>query len=305
MDKLKIAAVQISPVFLDKHKTWIKLKKYLDEAVSNGAELIVWGETLIPGYPQWVSISGGANFDNEDQKQSFLKYWQEAVSLDGPIIDDMKSFSKKYNVMLMGGILEKSDISSSVYCTLITISNGELLGRHRKIKPTYEERLVWSDGDAKGIKVYDTKIGKIGGLNCWENWLPLARAALHRMGEKIHVAVWPGSYRNTRDITRFMALEGRSWVISVSGMLRKDDITHLSNDEFPVKDKVMVSDGYWNNGGSIVVNPRGEIVAGPLIDEEGIIYANLDIDTVIKERHNLDISGHYSRFDIFDFKVNQ
>jgi nitrilase len=303
MDKIKVAAIQISPVFLDKKKTWVKLQKYLKEAVDKGAELIVWGETLIPGYPQWVSVSGGASFDNEKQKQTYFKYWNEAVSLDGPIIQQMKEFTSRYEVMLMGGILEKD--GSSVYCTLITIKDGELLGRHRKIKPTYEERLVWSDGDGKGIQVYDTKIGKVGGLNCWENWLPLARAALHQMGEVIHVAVWPGSYRNTKDITRFIALEGRSWVISVSGMLAKQDIDHLSDEVFPVKQKVIGSDGYWNNGGSVIVNPKGEIVAGPLIDEEGIIYAELDVESVIKERHNLDISGHYSRFDIFELKVNK
>lgn len=302
MDTLKVAAVQISPVFLDKKKTWDKLRKYLLEAVTNGAELIVWGETLIPGYPQWVGTSGGANFNNEDQKQTYLKYWQEAVSLDGSVINEMKEFSKENKVMLMGGVLEQE--GGSVYCTLITINNGEILGRHRKVKPTYEERLVWSDGDSKGIKVYDTKIGaKIGGLNCWENWIPLARAALHDMGEMIHVAVWPGSNRNTKDITKFMALEGRSWIISVSGMLRKEDLMHLDEKEFPVKHKVLASEGYWNDGGTVIVNPKGEVVAGPLIDEEGIIYADLDIESVIKERHNFDYSGHYSRKDIFQLVV--
>ncbi len=303
MDKLKIAAIQISPVFLDKNKTWEKLKQFLTDAVNNGAELIVWGETLIPGYPQWLSVSGGANFNNPEQKKAYYKYWSEALPLDDPIITDMKKFSKEHNVMLMGGILERD--GSSVYCTLITIANGKLLGRHRKIKPTYEERLVWADGDAKGIKVYDTKIGKIGGLNCWENWLPLARAALHMMGEYIHVAVWPGSYRNTKDITKFIALEGRSWVVSVSGMLSKNDLLHLSEEEFPVLKKVITSDSYWNNGGSMIVNPRGEVVAGPLIDEEGILYAEMDIQTIIEERQNLDISGHYSRSDIFKLIINK
>lgn len=303
MTKLKVAAVQISPIFLDKNKTWLKLLGYLEEAVKNGAELITWGETLIPGYPQWVGVSDGASFNNDDQKASYLKYWEEAVALDGKIISAMKDFSRKHGVMLMGGILEQSH--SSVYATLITIDNGELLSRHRKIKPTYEERLVWADGDGKGLKVFDTKIGKVGGLNCWENWLPLARAALHKQGEIVHVAVWPGSLRNTEDITRFMALEGRSWVISVSGMLQKENVQHLSKDEFPVIEKVLESKGYWNNGGSVIVNPKGEIVAGPLVDEEGIIYADLDREIVIKERQNFDISGHYSRFDIFDFNIRQ
>jgi len=215
------------------------------------------------------------------------------------IIENMKALAKELDIMMMGGIAEK--FGGSIYCTLLTINQeGEILGRHRKVKPTYRERLVWADGDGLGLKTYSLNGIKIGGLNCWENWLPLARAKLHLQEEILHVAVWPGGLSNTQDITRFIALEGRSWVISVSGMFRSSDISHLDKVEFPIKDMMESRNDYWQNGGTMIVDPRGKVVAGPLVDEEGIIYADIDPIIAIEERHNFDISGHYSRFDIFN-----
>jgi len=296
---IKIASVQIAPIFLDSRKTWEKLERFINEAASNGATLVTWGETLIPGYPCWLSPSGGAKFNNPDQKKAYATYWREALHLNDPIIEEIKKLAKKLDVMLMGGIAEKE--SGSTYCTLITVgADGCLLGRHRKIKPTYCERMVWADGDSLGLKTYPLGETRIGGLNCWENWLPLARAALHAQGEMIHLAVWPGSYWLTRDITRFIALEGRSWVVSTSGLIRPQDFAHLDEDDFPMKEVMMSRKTSWGNGGSMIVNPKGEVVAGPIIDEEGIIYADVDPLMAVEERQNLDISGHYSRFDIFN-----
>ena len=297
---IRVAGVQIAPVFLNAYETWKKLEGFLREAKSKGAELVTWGETLIPGYPVWLSHSGGARFDDLDQKTAYATYWKEALNLDSsPIIDEMKSLASELEIMLMGGIAERG--GSSIYCTLLTIGqDGTILGRHRKVKPTYEERLVWADGDGLGLKTYPLKDIKVGGLNCWENWLPLARASLHIQGETLHISVWPGSERNTKDITRFIALEGRSWVVSVSGLLRPTDFDHLKEEEFPMKDIMESHRESWMNGGSVIVNPKGETVAGPLIEEEGIIYADIDPLLAIQERQNLDISGHYSRFDIFN-----
>jgi nitrilase len=160
--------------------------------------------------------------------------------------------------------------------------------------------LVWADGDGVGLKTYPLKNARIGGLNCWENWLPLARASLHLQGELIHVAVWPGNLRNTQDITRFIALEGRSWVISVSGFLRPTDFSHLTEDEFPMKEVMESFDKNWLNGGTVISDPTGQFTADPLVDSEGIVYADLDPLAAIEERQNFDISGHYSRFDIFN-----
>ena len=298
-----VSIIQIAPVFLDKKKTWEKLKIKIQEAVANGAELITWGETLIPGYPQWVSQAGGAKFNDDDHKRAYSKYWKEALTIDDPIIMEMQDITRDNDIMLMGGIAERS--GGSIYCTLITIQNGELLGRHRKVKPTYEERLVWADGDAQGLKVYDTSAGRIGGLNCWENWIPYCRAALHEQGEMIHVSVWPGSINLTKDISRYMAKEGRSWIISASGLIRSEDFEHLNEKEFPLKQAMINGRDIYQNGGSMIVDPKGEIVAGPLIDEEGILYADIDENTVIQERHNFDYSGHYSRKDIFELRINK
>jgi nitrilase len=297
---IKVASIQIAPVFLDAQKTWEKLSKEITEAKSNDVDLVTWGETLIPGYPIWVSPSGGAKFNNKQQKQVYSKYWKEALHLgESEIIKDMKNLAKELKVMFMGGIAEK--YSGSIYCTLLTISKeGEILGRHRKLKPTYEERLVWADGDREGLKTYDLEGIKVGGLNCWENWMPLPRVALHLQEEMLHVAVWPGSLKLTQDITRFVALEGRSYVMSTSGLIRPSDFSHLDEKEFPMKRIMESRTSSWQNGGSMIVDPKGEIIAGPLVDEEGILYAEINPKLVIEERQNFDISGHYSRFDLFN-----
>jgi len=297
---IRVASIQIAPVFLDAQKTWKKLEKKIMEAKSNGAELVTWGETLIPGYPIWVSPSGGARFNDKHQKKVYAKYWDEAIKLDNSkIIEEMKQLAKKLEVMLMGGIAEKD--GGSIYCTLLTIGpDGEIKGRHRKLKPTYEERLVWADGDREGLKTHKLKGLRVGGLNCWENWMPLARVALHLQEEILHIAVWPGSSKLTEDISRFIALEGRSWVVSTSGLIRSIDFLHLDEEVFPMKQIMESRTSSWQNGGSMIVDPTGKIVQGPLIDKEGILYENIDPLVAIQERQNFDISGHYSRFDIFN-----
>ncbi len=297
---IRVACIQIAPVFLDSKKTWEKLSQYISEAASKGAQLATWGETLIPGYPVWISRTNGARFNDLHQKRAYSKYWRESIHLKKNIlIDEMKKQAKQEKIMLMGGIAEKE--SGSTYCTLITVGpEGELLGRHRKIKPTFEERLVWADGDALGLRTHKLRDFQVGGLNCWENWLPLARASLHLQEEIIHVAVWPGSLRLTQDISRFIALEGRSWVLSVSGLIRPSDFSHLSEKEFPFKKLMTSAEKSMQNGGSMIVNPKGEVVAGPIIDEEGILYYDVDPYLAVEERQNLDISGHYSRFDLFN-----
>ncbi len=300
---MKVAVIQMSPVFLDKSASWKKLMAMILEAIEQGASVITWGETLIPGYPVWMGLTDSARWDNPDQKRAYSTYVRESVSLDGPIVDEMRNISSEHGVMLMGGILEAD--GSSVYATLLTIGfEGEVLGRHRKIKPTFDERLIWADGDTEGLRTYETPEGRIGGLNCWENWIPLTRAALHQEGEMIHVAVWPGSFSLTKDITRFMALEGRSWILSACGVYRGEDFGHLSVDDFPMRDEMMKAGGI-HSGGSLIANPIGEIIAGPLPDyEEGILYADVDRRTVLEERQNFDHSGHYSRPDLLRLTKN-
>ena len=300
---VRVAAIQIAPILFNGKKTWEKLENYIREAHDNNAELVTWGETLIPGYPFWISPTGGASWDNTDQKKTYSSYWREALDFqNSDILSKIKNIASELKIMMMGGVAEKS--SGSTYCTLITINEeGELINRHRKIKPTYEERLVWADGDGKGIKTVPFKGYKIGGLNCWENWIPYARAALHKQNELLHVAVWPGSESITRDITKFIAKEGRYWVISVSGLLRTEDLINVSEDDFPLKKLLNLEEKkgkFWQNGGTVIADPKGKFVNEPLIEKEGIVYADVDFMKAIEERQNFDYSGHYSRFDIFN-----
>ncbi len=294
---LRLAVLQVAPVFLDAEGTWDKIKAMAKQAVDDGAEVIVWGESLIPGYPNWPS------FDISDRQETlYAMYWDQALTLDGALVDDIKSFARKHKVMIIGGIAEKD--SGSTFATVITIGpDGELWGRHRKLKPTWKERLIWSDGDGIGLKTHDTKIGKIGSLNCWENWLPLARAALHQQGEFIHVGVWPGNENLVKDIGRFIALEAKSWSVIACGLLRSSDMENLSEEDVPFKREMLDFKETWQNGGSRIIAPNGETVAGPLFDEEGIIAADLDAKSVIEARQLMDHSGHYSRSDILALEV--
>ncbi len=298
-----VAGIQIAPVFLDSQKTWVKLSEFIREAHDKGSNLVSWGESLIPGYPFWLGASGAASWDNADQKRAFSTYWQEALDLNSSsILTEMKDLARELKIMMMGGIAEKS--SGSIHATLITIDeNGELINRHRKLKPTYAERLVWADGDGLGLKTVPFQGYQIGGLNCWENWIPYARAALHKQNEMLHIAVWPGNSHVTSDITRFIAKEGRYWVLSVSGLIRTDDVTHLSEEDFPIKSVLDLDnkkEKLWQNGGSCISNPGGKYVTKPVVGKEEILYADIDFRAVIEERQNFDYSGHYSRFDIFN-----
>ncbi|MHA2030552.1 MAG: carbon-nitrogen hydrolase family protein [Candidatus Kariarchaeaceae archaeon] len=300
---VRIAGIQIAPVFLDSKKTFEKLSGYIRDAHENEAKLVSWGETLIPGYPFWLGASGAAKWNDSDQKKTFSTYWREAIDLtNSVIISDMKKLAKELKIMMIGGIAEKS--SGSTYATLITINEeGKLINRHRKMKPTYAERLVWADGDGLGLNTVPFQGYKIGGLNCWENWIPYARAALHKQNELLHVAVWPGNDVVTRDITKFIAMEGRYWVLSVSGLIRTEDLLHLSEKEFPVRKLLNLEakkGKFWQNGGSVIADPKGNYLDKPLKEKEGIIYADIDFLTAIEERQNFDYSGHYSRFDIFN-----
>ena len=224
---LKVALAQIAPVWLNKKKTLERIVETVEEAAAEKAELLVFGEAYLPGYPLWLAYTNGAAWDLKVNKELHAHYARNAVCIENGDLDKITAMARKNKLAIYLGIIERpSDRGGhSLYCSLVYIDqNGNIKSVHRKLQPTYDERLTWSPGDGHGLQVHQLKEFTVGGLNCWENWMPLVRSSLYAMGEDLHVAVWPGSDHNTRDITRFIARESRSFVISVSTLTRKNDL---------------------------------------------------------------------------------
>ena len=219
---LKVGLAQISPVWLDKEKTIEKIVATVKDAVKEKCELVVFGEGLLPGYPFWLALTGGAEWDTKINKELHAHYANNAIQIEAGELDNICQLAKENKIAIYLGIIEraKNRGGHSLYCSLVYINQqGKIQSVHRKLQPTYDERLIWAPGDGNGLQVHPLKKFTVGGLNCWENWMPLPRTALYGMGEDLHIAVWPGSNHNNKDITRFIARESRSYVISVSSLM--------------------------------------------------------------------------------------
>ena len=303
--KLTVALAQISPVWLDREQTVGKVARWVEKAAERGAGLVVFGETLVPGYPFWLAHTGGADFDSKVENVFHSHYLDQAVDLDAGHLDPLSDLAKGHGIHVMLGCFERPRDRGghTGYCSLVSIdSEGVIHNVHRKVMPTYEERLSWGMGDGHGLKVFPVGPFKVGGLNCWENWIPLLRSTLYAQGENLHVAVWPGSPRLTRDITRFLALEGRSFVLSVSGVLTREEVP----ENMPHRDLIVASvPETLADGGSCIASPTGEWVMEPADGREQLLVAELPLGTVYEERQNFDPSGHYSRPDIVRLHVNR
>ena len=304
-DALQIAIAQLAPVWLNKKATLAKIAEAIQEAATQKAQLVCFGETLLPGYPFWLELTEGARFNSPIQKEIFAHYLKEAVNIENGDLESLCILAKQYSMAVYIGCAERATdrAGHSVYCSLVYIDNqGIIQSVHRKLMPTYEERLAWSFGDGNGLKVHELEAFTVGGLNCWENWMPLARTALYAQGEDLHVAVWPGNVRNTIDLTKHIALENRMYVLSVSGLMRKTDI----NNDIPHHDLIRQNaPEFLSNGGSCIAAPDGTWVIEPIPEKEIVVTATIDLNEVRKERQNFDPSGHYSRPDIFELMVNR
>jgi len=305
MTSLKLALPQLYPVWLDRTGGLRQVVETIQKAAKEEAELIVFSEGFVPGYPFWLDQSGGANFDNPVQKAIFSHYSDQAVTIEDGHLDDVCAALKAANMACYLGIIERprSITGHSLYCSFVYIDkSGTIQSVHRKLRPTFDERLVWSPGDGNGLVTHKLESFTVGGLNCWENWMPLARAALYGQGEDLHIACWPGSDRNTADITPFLAKEGRSYCVSVSALMHKDRVgDHIPHADYIRETLAEIP----SNGGSCVAAPDGSWVLPPLMHEEGIRYAELDPARVREERQNFDPAGHYSRPDVTQLTIDR
>ena len=302
---LKLALPQLSPQWLSRSAALDKVIKTITLAAKEKADLIVFSEGYVPGYPFWLSGTGGAEFNSEKQKEIFAHYSDQAVTIEAGHLKDVQQALKAAKMAAYLGIIERAADRSghSLYCSYVYIDNqGIVQSVHRKLQPTFEERLVWSPGDGAGLVTHKLNGFTLGGLNCWENWMPLSRAALYAQGEDLHIACWPGSDRNTEDLTPVLAKEGRSYCVSVSAIMRAQDV----RDDMPFADEIRAAIGKMAaNGGSCVAAPDGSWVLPPVTGEENIRYCELDPAFVRRERQNFDPSGHYSRPDVTQLTVNR
>jgi len=298
----KVAAVQATPVFLDREATIDKACELIATAGSEGARLIVFPEAFIPTYPDWVWTipSGEEGILNE----LYAELLSNSVTIPSDATDRLCRAAKLANAYVVMGMSERNVEASgaSLYNTLLYIdAQAEILGKHRKLVPTGGERLVWAQGDGSTLQVYDTPLGKLGGLICWENYMPLARYAMYAWGTQIYVAATWDRGQPWLSTLRHIAKEGRVYVIGCCIAMRKDDIP----DRYAMKQKFYAEEDEWINiGDSAIVNPEGHFIAGPVRKQEEILYAEIDPRMMQGPKWMLDVAWHYARPDVFQLTVH-
>ena len=302
---LKFALPQLAPAWLSRDAGIAKVVATIREAAREGANMIAFSESFIPGYPFWLDLMEGARFDDARQKAMFSHYSEQAVTIEDGHLAPVCEALREAKMAGYLGIIERprDRTGHSLYASYVFIdAEGGIRSVHRKLCPTYEERLVWSPGDGHGLVTHRVGGFVAGGLNCWENWMPLVRAALHAQGEDLHVMGWPGNLRNTKDLTPVLAKEGRSYCVSVSAIMRRSDI----RDDTPfAEDLRALMPDLAADGGSCISAPDGSWVLEPLVGEEGLRVAGLDPARIREERQNFDLSGHYSRPDVLRLHVDR
>lgn len=304
--KVNIGVVQSAPVYLNVKKSLEKVEALLREASAKGAELVSFGESWFTGYPAWIDYCDGyAKWDFKATKEVFAKTYANSLDVTGPEVAQIGKWAKELGLVVVMGINEKVTTgpgNGTIYNSLLTWNErGELANHHRKLMPTHTERLLYGQGDGAGLKAVDTAVGRVGGLICWEHWMPLTRQTMHNSGEHIHIAVWPKVHEMLQIATRSYAFEGRCFAVGVGQIMRVKDIPEelVLPDELKDKPQEMLL-----NGGSCIVGPDGHYVMEPVWDQEGIFTAEVDLNRCYEEKMALDVTGHYQRNDVFQLDVN-
>ena len=296
--KIKVCLIQDSPVFFDKEKTIEKVEHLSRKYAKEGCELIVFPESFIPGYPRGFSFGANIGSRTNEGRNLYSEYHKNSLDLESRDLKRLEELAKTENIYLVIGITEKQNTSGSLYCSMLYISPTDgLLGVHRKIKPTGTERVIWSEDDGKSLVTFQTKIGKLGGLICWENYMPLARISMYKKGVEIYIAPTADSREEWTSTMQHIALEGRCFVLGCNQFFTKS--------MYPEKYQHLVQDEPENmcRGGSVIFSPLGKKIAGPLFDKAGALVAEIDLEEINLSKLDFDVIGHYSRDDIFQFNV--
>lgn len=300
---IKVAVVQAASVLFNKTSTIEKACRLIKESAAKGSQLVLFPEAFIPAYPRGLSFGMVVGSRSEKGRSLWEKYWKNAIDIKGPEIEILGKAAREAGIYLAMGVIERDgDYSGgTLYCTLLYFSpDGNLIGKHRKLKPTGSERLIWGEGDGSTMPVFSTDLGKIGGLICWENYMPLARMAMYGKGVEIYLAPTADSRDTWQSTIRHIACEGRCFILSCNQFVTKG----MYPSDLEMSEELADKPDILCRGGSVIVSPFGEILAGPLYGQEGILYADLDLSEVRKSKIDFDVVGHYARPDIFQLQIN-
>ena len=301
---VKAAVVQAAPVLFDRDATLEKTCRLIREAAAQGARLILFPEAFIPAYPRGLTFGTAVGSRSLDGRRTWEVYWTNAVDVPGPVTTALGAAARDACAYLAIGVIERDQGGSrgTLYCTLLYFGpDGRLLGKHRKLKPTAAERLIWGEGDGSTLTAVRTEFGTIGGLICWENYMPLARMAMYGKGVEIYLAPTADTRDTWQATLRHIACEGRCFVLGCNQFVTKSMYpAHLPGiEELASQPEIMC------RGGSAIVGPLGGLLAGPLYDQEGTLFADLDLGEIPRSRFDFDVVGHYARPDVFHLTVNQ
>ncbi|NER16077.1 carbon-nitrogen hydrolase family protein [Spongiivirga citrea] len=296
--KLKVCLIQDSPVFFDKGKTIQKIEDLTQKHASDGCQLIVFPESFIPGYPRGFSFGAVIGSRTDEGRELYNEYYKNSIDLESDDLKRLEKLAKSTNTYLVIGATEKQNANGSLFCSMLYISpKVGLLGVHRKIKPTGTERLIWAEAGAESLVTFQTNIGKLGGLICWENYMPLARMSMYQKGVEIYIAPTADSREAWTATMQQIALEGRCFVLGCNQYFTKsmlpDRYQPLAKDETEA----------MCPGGSVIVSPLGKVIAGPVFNEAKALITEIDLEDVTRSKLDFDVTGHYSRNDLFNFEV--
>ncbi len=292
-----LSILQIGAAPEGTQETLNKILSYEDQIIASQSDILVMPEAILGGYPKGESFGTQLGFRTESGREIYKNYFENALDISGPEIDSLCGLSARANTSIVAGIIEKS--GSTLYCTAIFIDpkNG-LIDKHRKLMPTGSERLIWGQGDGSTLPVVDTNAGKAGAAICWENYMPLLRTAMYSKGIEIWCAPTVDARPVWQSTMQHIALEGRCFVVSACQYQPSPEKLGLTVENWPAKEALIT-------GGSVIIGPLGEKLAGPLLNEEGLISATVDLDDIARARYDLDVVGHYARPDIFQLSVNE
>ncbi len=302
--KVKVAVVQAAPVLFNREASVEKACRLTHEAAAQGARLILFPEAFVPAYPRGLSFGTVIGSRSPQGRLTWQTYWSNAVDIPSPTTEALGAAARQANVYLAIGVIERDSQFSrgTLYCTLLYFGpDGQLIGKHRKLKPTAAERLIWGEGDGSTLAVFDTEFGKIGGLICWENYMPLARMAMYSKGVELYLAPTADSRDSWQSTLQHIACEGRCFVLGCNQFVTKSMYpTELDGlDELASQPETMC------RGGSVIISPLGEVLAGPLYDQEGMLFADLDLAQIARSKFDFDVTGHYARPDVFQLIINE